>query len=229
MNYRIGFFFFFIIFSFSFLEIFVDADAIPDIFPDYNEFETEAATNDPEMFNGESVSLPSLPDDDVDSNPQLFLSSTQDGCGSSMSTDDTNLVSVGRKARVRPRAESCPNQGTPKPDPGLPNFGLFNPGSTLFDLVTPLETPANPPVQIFPQPAEQDPQKEYLERLFKLDPLDQRTYTTNDEDDPCPPNLVSDLDIPVCDSGNYAKDVLRVPGDYFFDVFNIRYRIYFLD
>lgn len=204
----------------------VQAYAISDLFSDYSDFTSEAAVDDPEIFN--EVPITSLLDDNVDSNPGLFVSSTQDDCLPSLSADDTSLLSMLQKGRLRPRAELCPNSGSPKLELELPNFGLFNPGG-IFDFRNPSDTPEKPPVQIYPQ-SEGDASMPNLERLFGLPDLNHRTdKINNEEEDPCPYDLVSDLEIPVCDSGNYARDVRRFPGDYFYDLFNIRYCIFFFD
>lgn len=221
MENRIGLF----VFIFSFLRVAVHSDAISassDFFLDYDDFGTDIAFYDPEMFNEESESPTSFLDDTDDFNPELFSSSTQDGCVSLMSADDTNLFGMGQEARVRPRAESCPNPGSSTPDTGVPNFGLFNPGSSLFNLMNPPDNPAKPPAQIYPGQPERDLIKEHLERMYQLNNAGEEEDDDEDED-PCPFHLVSDLHIPVCDSGNYAKDVQRIAGEYFFDLFNIRY------
>lgn len=229
MEYTIGLFNFSLIFIFPFLQVVLHAVAIPDFLLDNNEFETDTASYDPEIFDQESSSLTSLLGDTDDSNTALFESSIQDGCPSLMSAEDSNLFSTGQDARLRPREESCPNPGSSKPEIGLQNFGLFNPGSALFNLVNPPGNPLKPPTQVFPEPPEQDPIRKELDRIFLLPDVDHRTDVTNNEDDPCPSVLVSDLDIPVCDSGDYARDVLRIAGEYFFDLFNIRYCVYVRD
>ena len=221
MEFRSGLFIFILIFPF--LQVAVHADSFLDFYPDYDDFRDEDdAPYNSEMFDEESVSPLAFFDDTVDYNTGPFESLNQDECFSLMSVDDTNLFSTGRKARFRPRTESCPNQESSTPDIELPSFGLFN-------LVKPPETPAKPPVQSLPQPPEKDPIKEQLERLFQLPSVNHRTDAATDEDNPCPYALVGDLDYPVCDSGDYERDVQRFAGEYFFDLFNIRYCTYVLD
>lgn len=221
MGYRIGFFIF--IFVFSSLQGVVHTDTTPDLSLDYNGLETDAASYDPEIFDEESPPLSSFLDDTDNSDTGLFESSNQDGCSSPMSADSTNLFPIEQEARLRLRAESCPNQESPKPDIGFPNLGVFNPGSNLFNLMNPPETTPKPPTQVFPELPGHDPIRQELDRIFELPTVNHRTDLTNNEDeDPCPSLLVSDLGIPVCDSGDYARDVLRIAGEYFFDLFNIR-------
>ena len=227
MAYRIGLFIF--IFIFSFRQGVVHADAIADFSPDFNEFEIDAASYDPDMFEDDLSSLSSLLDDADDSDPGLFDSSTQDDCSSWISTADTDLFSMGQEARLRSRAESCPNQESSKTDMGFPNFGVFNPGSNLFNLLNIPENPLKPPTQVLPEQPEKDPIRKQLDRIFELPDMNHRTDATSNEDNPCPPALVSDLSIPVCDSGDWARDVLRIAGEYFFDLFNIRYCMYVQD
>lgn len=231
MEYRIGFFI--SVFILSFLQFVVHAVAIPDLFSDKNDLESDTASYEPDKFDEELSPLSSFLDDTDNSDTGLFASSNKDECSSWMSADNSNLFSMEQEARLRPRAESCPNQESSKVDIGLPNFGLFQPGSNLFNLVNPPETPLKPPTQIFPELPEhkQDPIRNELNRLFGLPTMDYGTEATNgDEDDnPCPPMLVSDLAIPVCDSGDWARDVLRIAGEYFFDLFNIRACKYVLD
>ena len=224
MEYRIGFFV--SVFTLSFLQCIVHVVAIPDLFSDYNDFESDAASYEPEMFDGELSPLSSFLDDTDDSDTGLFASSNQDDCSPRMSADNSNLFSMEQEARLRPRAESCPTQDSSKLDMSLPNFGLFKPGGNLFNLMNPPENPLKPPTQVFPElpDQEQDPIRSELDRIFGLPSMDHRMEATNDDedDDPCPPLLVSDLAIPVCDSGDWARDVLRIAGEYFFDLFNIR-------
>lgn len=226
MAHKIGLFIF--IFIFSLLQGIVRADAVADFFPDYNEFETDAASYDLDMFDDDSSSLSLLLDDADDSEIGLFDSAIEDDCSSWMSTADTDVFSMGQEARLRPRAESCPNQESSKPDMELPNFGVFNPGSNLFNLLKIPENPLKPPTQVLPEQPEQDSIRKELDRIFELPNIDHRTGATNNEENPCPSTLVSDLSIPVCDSGDWARDVLRIAGEYFFDLFNIRYCMYVL-
>lgn len=210
MDYRISLFF-----IFSVCNSFLHAFATVDLFLGYNPTELDASSEALGIFNGES----SL-ENNIGSNSPLFSSSHDEECSYS-NVDDSDLFPIGRKVRIRSRAEdSCRN-------PGLepPNLGLFNPSGGLLDLFTP-ESPTTTPVQIFPLPGGGQNDIEKLERMFEYPLPDHRTDKTNNEEDPCPADLVSDLNIPVCHSGDYAKDVLRIPGDYFFELFNIRYCTY---
>jgi hypothetical protein len=215
MEYRIGLFV-----ALSICTCALHAFAISDPFLENNPSEPDAASGEREIFNGGPVAL--SPVDNVDSNAGLFSSSNDDECSYS-NADDNKLFLIGRKVRIRLRAEeSCPN-----PRLELPDLGLFNPGGGLLDLFTPPESATTAPAQTFPLPEGEQSDIEKLERMFKDPLLDHRTDKINDEEeDPCPADLVSDLNIPVCDSGDYARDVLRFPGDYFFELYNIRYCTY---
>ena len=203
------------------------AYANPDLFADDNVFTPEDATtvDDSNIFN-DAQNIPPLYDENVDASSGLFLASTPDDCSSSlMSRDDSDDSSMGetpeRRVRTRSAEESCPNPASPRPDAEtIPDFGLLNPGSNLLDFMTPPDTGrAKAPVRMI-QPPEGETYIQYLERMLRIsDP--------NLKDDLCPPELVFDLQVPVCHSGNWERDVYRGVGDYFFKLFNVRYCINF--
>ena len=61
------------------------------------------------------------------------------------------------------------------------------------------------------------------ERQFGLPSFDRTTDTDVDEqDDVCPKDLIGDSQIPVCSTGNPARDVLRLPGEHHYTVYNVR-------
>ena len=44
----------------------------------------------------------------------------------------------------------------------------------------------------------------------------------DEQDDVCPKDLIGDSQIPVCSTGNPARDVLRLPGEHHYTVYNVR-------
>lgn len=223
MNYTVNTFLLFFSFCAALL---ARANAVSDLFGVGDNDNAIA----PESGTVDDLDIFTTPQDDqntADANAGLFLSSMHDRCSAAIDdeADNISLLPTGEntKARVRSRrAELCaPKDGELfKPDSGVPNFGLLNPSSNLLEILTPPPkvNPAKRPTQIF-QPPGGENDVDYLERVFNL------AYPSPDLEKLCPRALVFDLGIPVCHSGNWARDVFRQIGDYFFDLFDVRYCI----
>jgi hypothetical protein len=132
-----------------------------------------------------------------------------DDCHSDADVDDIFLPSD--IARVRPRGDACLQ---PLP-PALPYIDIYD-SNGMLNMMSPVPVPKIPDT-------ENDNNILRLEEQFKLPSFSPTPDTNHDEqDDICPKHIAGKANIPVCDSGEPGRNVLRLPRDDHSTVYNVR-------
>lgn len=159
-------------------------------------------------------SFTEVPDDSLNLSTDVPIASAQDNCQSSGNID--NLFLSSGIARVRPRGTACLN-----PPPPLPPYTDIYDSNGILNQLSPPTLPKIPDITIPGSPQEEN--KLRLEEQFNLPSFSPTTNTAGQEqDDICPKELVGDSQIPVCSLGKSGRDILRLPGEDSYTVFNVR-------
>lgn len=151
---------------------------------------------------------------DLFTDENLTANPSNNNCFSYDNVDNIFFPSdTARRVRLLRKRETCPDPNAP---PLIPPTDIYD-SNTILNLLSPLSPSPNSPVTSGSR--KKDPDHSDLERLFGL-PLP--APKLKDENDDCPAVLYGDSRIPVCDLGDFVKNVEIPLGELHATVYNVR-------